>query len=481
MSKTASINLVLGKFDDAQKDALASCNSSASDWRPYLTAGRAAYALRSFHESHAHLQKALALKPDAVAAKGDLERCEARLAEEAEGNFSPRQMFASVSPSSIYLDIATFTARTQVADSPLHGQGIFAKERIQVGEVVFVEKAAVMPNQYEPSQASAALYATMVRQLCDNHSMAVNILQLHGGKHERSGAEGLIIDNVPVVDVWLVEAIRRKNCFSAPLSTRDETRPGSGAQGISQAQGLWPYASHMNHSCVPNTVRSFIGDVLISRALRDIEAGEELSQSYATVKAEFGRRQAELSGWGFSCSCALCEGESHSSEENMAKRTEILVEIEKLANKKPPKGIVPDAAIRTMERMTSELEDAHQQEVYEGLPRLMLVYPTMWLLEAYKGRKNHAKVVATGLRVLRNFGFGLNDGEDMANVFHRHHHMPSVFTIHAITSLIDMAQASRSMSLDGRANELGEAAKFGYKMLTGFEDDLSLLDRDGVA
>ncbi len=38
-----------------------------------------------------------------------------------------------------------------------------------------------MPNQYEPARASAALYASMVRQLFDNPSLAKSVFKLHAG------------------------------------------------------------------------------------------------------------------------------------------------------------------------------------------------------------------------------------------------------------------------------------------------------------
>lgn len=447
------------------------------DWKSSFTAGRAAYGLRDYQAGHDHFQRALDLNPDEVAVKRELDRCLARLSEQKTGDYDFRKMYETLSPRNVHLDTASFTSRTQIADSPLHGHGLFAKEKIKAGELVFCEKSAIMPNQYEPSRAAAALYAMMVRQLLDNPSLAADILALDGGSHARSGLEGTPVDGVPVVDVWLAEAIRRRNCFSAPLSTRDETKPRPGAaSGVSQTKGLWTHAAHMNHSCVPNTVRSFVGDVLISRALRDIEPGEELLQNYANIKAQYARRQAEFRGWGFECTCELCRGEAKSTDDRAAKRVQLLVQIEKLANKKPPRGILPEATIRSMEKLTKEMEEAHEPEVYDGLPRLMLIYPTMWLLEAYKGRKNHAKIISTAMRVLRNFGFGYKDEKDIGSMFRERRDMPSVLTIHVLTSLRDAAQAYTSMGKKEVASQLEEAARHGYITMTGFENDLSLIN-----
>ena len=64
--------------------------------------------------------------------------------------------------------------------------------------------------------------------------------------------------------------------------------------------------------------------------------------------------------------------------------------------------------------MTRKLEDLHEEAVYGRLPRLALVWPTMWLLEAYSGQRNHRMTVKWAAQVLRNFGFLLPaDGADL--------------------------------------------------------------------
>lgn len=477
LGKRAGINLILAKFDAAIEDALASVSGGSGDWKAYFTAGRAAYGLRDYQASQDYHQQALKLNPSNSSIQRELERCSNRMDEAKLGDFDFKKTFELVNYRSVHVDHASFTTRTYVAESALHGRGLFAKEPIKAGEIIFCEKAYIMPNQYEPSRASAALYATLVSQLYDNPSQAKRVLDLDGGNYARSGLEGTVVDGVPVTDIFLIENIRRRNCFNAPLTTREEivTRPT--ANGPSQTKGLWAHASYMNHSCVPNTAKSFIGDMLISRAVRDIAADEELCQNYTSVKAQCGRRQAGFQSWGFKCTCALCVGEAKSTAEAEERRTQLLSQIEKFAKKKPPKSMMAEATIRSMERMTKELEDMHEAEVYVGLPRLTLIYPTMWLLEAYKGRKNHAKVVASATRVLRNFGYEIrNDEVESRSVFGAGREMPSVLTIHVVTALRDAAEAYRLMGNNDMAARCKEAAKVGYMMVTGLEEDSSVLD-----
>ncbi|XP_012526872.1 SET and MYND domain-containing protein 4 [Monomorium pharaonis] len=75
------------------------------------------------------------------------------------------------------------------------------------------------------------------------------------------------------------------------------------------ATAIYPSASMMNHSCDPNIINSFLGQILITKATRDIAAGEEVFNCYG---ADFRRmlkkeRQEKIeSQYCFKCNCAAC-------------------------------------------------------------------------------------------------------------------------------------------------------------------------------
>ncbi|KAK4240436.1 hypothetical protein C8A03DRAFT_31461 [Achaetomium macrosporum] len=481
-TKRAGTNLILGRYDAAKADALASRTGGPQDWKAYYNGGRAAYGLCDYAESNTLLAAALKLNPTNANIQKEHARCQARLHEEATGEYDFPEMLASLSPHSVHLDRGSFLRNTRVAESAHHGRGLFATRDMKAGELVFVEKATLMPNQYEPARASAALYALMVRQLCDNPSLAGPVLDLYAGAdgvYERSGKEGTIVDGVPVVDIFLVERIRTTNCFSAPRATVENTAP-SAPEGR-QAKGLWVHASHMNHSCVPNTMRSFVGDMLISRATRDIKEGEELFQQYIPVKPLVDVRNERFrEGWGFDCDCALCVGERRSPEAVLVKRKELLAAVEKLCNKKlPGRELIPEATIRSVDRLAKQLEDAHEPDVYDGIPRLTLIYPCNWLVAAHRGRKNHAKVVKYALKVLRNFGFWVPDENsvwDPREIYTRSGNA-SLMTVHVVAALRNLADAYKALGHDEMAEKCIEAAELGYMMVTGFKNDLATLDK----
>ncbi len=126
-------------------------------------------------------------------------------------------------------------------------------------------------------------------------------------------------------DSFLVERVVALDAFGCPPSSlgfhfgrRDaaanesalpRTSSSAGAAGF-HSVGVWPLAAHLNHSCYYNAERSFIGDVLVLRAARDVPAGAELTIAYRATDGS-GAGQAALDAelrrrWGFTCACALC-------------------------------------------------------------------------------------------------------------------------------------------------------------------------------
>ncbi|KAK0735163.1 hypothetical protein B0T26DRAFT_746980 [Lasiosphaeria miniovina] len=259
------------------------------------------------------------------------------LREEEHDEYDFATMLASLNLQSVHLDCGSFLRKTRIAESQHHGRGLFATEAIRAGELVFVEKATLMLNQYEPMRASAALYA----------------------------------------------------------------------------------------------MTSFLGDMLISRATRDIIASEELFQQYVPVKSLLDRK---------------------STPAILNRRRDAVAAVEKACNKRQPgrDGVIvmSNTIIRNTNRLAYQLEDLHEPEVYNRL------------IGAHRGRKNHAKVIKYGLKVLRNFGFlsvlAVADEEIVAADWEP----MNIYTRSGDASLITCA----------------EAVEFGYLIVTGFKNDSSVIE-----
>ena len=266
------------------------------------------------------------------------------------------------------------------------------------------------------------------------------------------------------------------------------------------AKGLWVHASYMNHSCVPNTMRSFVGDMLISRATRDIAAGEELFQQYVPVKPFVDVRNAIFSkSWGFECACEYCSAESQRvGAQALERRKELVIAIERTVGKRAlakgardSGGIVPESAMRAIDKLARQLEgaDLHDPAVYGGeaddalLPRLTLIYATNWLSDAHLAKKNWAKALRYTLKVVRNLGFrvpaddaAVLEGKwDPRDIYSRSG-TAALMTIHVVTALRKMAEVYEALGQAEMARKCVEAAEFGYMLVTGFHNDLAMLN-----
>lgn len=60
-----------------------------------------------------------------------------------------------------------------------------------------------------------------------------------------------------------------------------------------------------NHSCIPNADRSFIGNMMVFRANREIELSEEIYMSYCNSDNPYPERMEHLSSYSFECDCQL--------------------------------------------------------------------------------------------------------------------------------------------------------------------------------
>jgi SET and MYND domain-containing protein len=80
---------------------------------------------------------------------------------------------------------------------------------------------------------------------------------------------------------------------------------------------VFPWVSYFNHSCIPN-LRRYQGDdygTLEVRAIRDIEAGEELCISYTDLHMTTADRRSVLKDYfGFTCMCQRCTDTTDASD-----------------------------------------------------------------------------------------------------------------------------------------------------------------------
>jgi len=196
-----------------------------------------------------------------------------------------------------------------------------------------------------------------------------------------------------------------------------------------------------------------------------------------------------VASWGFACGCRLCAAEAQSSAQQHARRRDVLQEIAGVIRKQEEKDNMrkqgsnintntenttlapPHSVLRTVEKLSRKLEELHEEQVYGTLPRLALVWPTMWLLGAYRGMRNHAKTLKWAAQALRNFGFlqPAGTGEQDWAIFGRE--PVGITTFEAAKALRHARDANLALGRAEAAGQCDDASKLAWRILVGFEPE----------
>lgn len=318
----AHTNLLLNRLDAAKTDALCSLagarptdpDSRALDSKAYYRAGCAAYNLGEYEEARALFSRRQHLTPGASGAA--VRKTNQRIRERGDGEYDwPGIRAAAALYPRRQIDAASFGGDTRVGDSPGRGVGLFASCNVPRGGLVLCEKAfCVAWGNGENSSTAvtydvrdgrvrvspAGLVRAVVEKLRGTPSFIERVMGLYGdyrGIHEAHGKDMPAAScEDAVVDVFRVHDIVSRNAFGMGPSARDNSA------------GLWVRAARINHSCVPNTDKEFLGDMMLVRAKRPILTGEEILHSYIDETSGYkARQEALMTTWGFECDCSLCE------------------------------------------------------------------------------------------------------------------------------------------------------------------------------
>jgi len=258
------------------------------------------------------------------------------------------------------------------------------------GEIILCEKAFCVIWGHEDEAMTAMTYdgrddrirvvpaglcKAIVQKLLNNPSQVDTVMDLYGdyrglGKHLIMGDSG------PVIDAFQVHDIVARNAFgTGPESSGGHSREENASTG------LWILASYINHSCIPNARREYLGDLMVLRATRPIGAGEEIMHSYDESSEYDARTAALMNTWGFTCTCALCNAERADSPALRKKRRELESEANAFVERDEAVGAKRLSIVKAR-RLVRSINDTYDDERYNGLPRMALLRIEKWLTEA---------------------------------------------------------------------------------------------------
>ncbi|KAF4457214.1 N-lysine methyltransferase SMYD2 [Fusarium austroafricanum] len=386
------VNLQLRRYDEALSDGLSSLTNGQNNElkslnaKAYNRAGLAAYAQGKFLEAKQYFEQQEAFQPGDRNPKLNLRKVGMRLKEASEGAYNMSKIVSSLSKTGGRPDVASFNGPTEIKDSPGAGRGLFATRGIQPNEMIMCEKAFCVAWSHESETFSAlacdiredaaikvfptGLHKAVVKELLNNPSQVEKVLNL-SGDYKGLGTKLQEVDGVPIIDTFQVHDIIQRNTFGLGQQTEDED--------VSNAStGLWIRASHINHSCVANTKKDFVGDLIILRATRRIAAGEEITHSYDESSDYEARKATIKKTWDFECHCKLCLVEKAESEDIRRKRREAEEKAMQFAESNGPDG-ASRIVVRRGKMLRQTINETYNEKKYKGLPRRGLSAIDEWL------------------------------------------------------------------------------------------------------
>ena len=433
----AVANIFLKRFEQALEDAKAAIipidnqedeRAIALNSKAYERAGRAAYELGRYEEAEASFKKMRELAPSNEDALGLLKRIQQRMREQSTGDYDFMTMSKSSNKKHNRLDHADYTSNTTIRDAGESGRGLFATKDIKAGQLVLCEKALCVsfdsdaaPHSYtilnhKTQRALAGTQATLLyiiaQKLAYNPELATQFFDLHdgGGYYPPTSlqpAEGLV-----PVDAFRAQGIIEHNSFGCPTvrsSSRAAQKEAANPAGY-HSTGLWLRASYINHACDSNAMRSFIGDMMIIRAVRDIAKDEEIVMPYRLPDAVNAVTQESLQKtWGFRCRCGICTAEAASLPTKRKYRAQLIEKVRTLLSiqNSPSQQKNDKTTIGKVEQLSAKIKSTYDGKAFENRPRLGLVIPGLWLCQAYKASGSHDKVISTAIALLQDLGFGV--------------------------------------------------------------------------
>jgi tetratricopeptide (TPR) repeat protein len=380
----AYVSLLLGQLEDAKASLIREGDQRSKDLdsKAYFRAGSAAYLLGQYQLAKKLFEEQQKLTPDDKDARTYLKRIAVRLQEQESGSHNFTKMRVNLSKARSRVDAATFTGNTQVKDSKNKGRGLFATRSIAAGELIMCEKAFCVVWGHEREAMTAMTYdlrddrirvspiglsRAIVQKLISNPSQIPALMDLYG---DWEGSDS----NDDTVDVFRIHDIMSRNAFGPGNQFGEENARNA-------STGLWIHAAYINHSCIPNASKEYVGDVLILRATRTISAGEELFHAY-DENSDYDTRQSSLmTTWGFKCSCKLCEAESKDSPEVRAKREELRGEEDAFLSREHWANAKRLTIVKA-HKIAKGIEETYDTKRYEGLPKLAGKNIQEWLSKA---------------------------------------------------------------------------------------------------
>ncbi|KAL5323956.1 hypothetical protein ACEPPN_008498 [Leptodophora sp. 'Broadleaf-Isolate-01'] len=405
--------LKIKKYDAALADTTYIQDLRARSEKALYRGTLALYNLHRYREAFETLQELTTKYPTSKLGAFEMSRVQARLDEQDRGIYNFKKMHKASRLRPPIIDCSTYVGPVEVRNIPGKGRGLVTTRSMLAGEILMCEKAFSYAHAEQSKDSDGAMTAdigllvnlhtkrltigTHVSQLpgiyqnlANNPSVASEFMGLYSGSYERADVQ--IVDGIPVVDSFLIERIVSLNAFGSPVSSKGvvftSATLSKNHSELFGASGVWIKAAYINHSCMKNCARTFIGDMMIVRATKDMPADTELSWCYSDPMDRDKMQKSLSDSWGFKCNCEICQDDFKTPVALRTKRKELMA---KIKNSNP--GVI-----------AAEMEKTYLSPARE-IPRLELSQIYLTLSYLHKQNSNLIEAGVYALKALDSLGF----------------------------------------------------------------------------
>ncbi|GAM18698.1 hypothetical protein SAMD00019534_018730 [Acytostelium subglobosum LB1] len=307
-----------------------------------LRLARCYYELGLYDLSNERYSQVIKIAPKNNDAKSGVQKCTTRLSELREANYNYKKIRETLSPEG-HADCAEYIGPIKIIDTPDMGRGLVLTQDVPAGTLLIASRAVGyfkgQPTDELPYMDMSAkimlknsdlkIASLSVLQAKANPCISKRLSLLYYGK-EAISADNTPLDvfmppttisfeGAPVIGQELAKRITQFNAFTA------DDYENIQANTMSKIVGLWPLPSLLNHSCIYNVSRFFIGDFMFIYSNSNLTAGQQLFSCYMDNGQEYAERCETLKN-GFSidkCSCQLCEWDRAENPDSVKQRQKL--------------------------------------------------------------------------------------------------------------------------------------------------------------
>lgn len=387
-----------------------------------------------------------------------------------------------------------FTGPVEVADIPGAGRGLIATRDVAPGELLLVAQAVggayaleehatrgVHVLRLDCTQGAVGTTTQLVAatrvvtQLMDRYdALASPILGLTAGPEQDNDpyvskpyplhwdctlrSDGAATDVPPevTVDAGYVDGVLRFNAFGPA-----DPRAPSGELG----RGTMPHPlpALLNHACLPSASSVFIGNTVITRSIRQLRRGEEITHPYVRGEQPYAVRQAQLSKHGFVCACSLCQADREDGEGLIQRQrmlaatwTPVAAHARQVAKGRPGQNLTPQEVTEPVESLRDFAQGLGATYSSSRSPHMRPEMVQVYILQAQLWAA--AKVVPQAqqayLDALACVGVGLGSAGEALGT-------PALHTDQATECMLALAEIA---SNEGQSDEAGQWIKTAVKI-----------------